>query len=170
MSRPLSGNAESNQALNLQFRRVASCTCKPPCRSPPPCLAALRTIAGLTFKRLCPLAAATFRVIRPLRHAFGDDLGRSQCRFAQIAVACNLPLDALTLIVQEVSQALQLENELVDLLHRCCRHPLDEGVDRNEQGAGPVPPGPTSARPGRPFSGDASIALCKCRNQSPVCQ
>src|ERR1700716_854542 len=62
----------------------------------------------------------------PMRQALGDDLRRLHGRLAQGRVFDDLTLDAGAFGGQHLTQRLQLAAELVDLLHRGPRHPLQQ--------------------------------------------
>jgi hypothetical protein len=67
-----------------------------------------------------PASVAQARRVRhlfPARQAFGDDLGRLQRRLAQGGILDDLALYPRALVLQHVTQRLQLGDELVDLLH-----------------------------------------------------
>ena len=79
-----------------------------------------------------PILVAQARRVRhllPVRQALGDDLRRLQRRLAQGRIFDDLALHAGRLVVQHVAQGLQLGDELVDLLHRRSRHPLQQRAD-----------------------------------------
>jgi hypothetical protein len=58
----------------------------------------------------------------------GDYSHRAYRRTGQIGVIRNLTIDTFTLTAQALTQAFQLANDAVDLIHQGARHTLDQRV------------------------------------------
>jgi hypothetical protein len=58
----------------------------------------------------------------------GDISHRAYRRTGQIGVIRNLTIDTFTLTAQALTNAFQLANDAVDLIHRGARHTSDQGI------------------------------------------
>src|ERR1700674_2240320 len=74
-------------------------------------------------------AAVALRGLFPLRQTLGDDLRGFRRRLAHVGVFGDLALDPLALVLQVVTQRLQLGDELFDLQHRRPGNALDQRIE-----------------------------------------
>src|SRR6266849_6640434 len=74
-------------------------------------------------------AAVALGGLFPLRQALGDDPGGFRRCLAHVRVFGDLALDPLALVLQIVTQRLQLGDELFDLQHRRPGNPLDQRIE-----------------------------------------
>src|SRR3981189_519471 len=72
----------------------------------------------------------------PLRHIIGDHARGLHGGLAELGIAGNLALDALTFGMQQVAQALEFRNQIFDFRERGSGDALDQRVDVIDGGLG----------------------------------
>src|SRR5437660_8985425 len=77
-----------------------------------------RAFSHPTARRLGSPVAQAVGGAFPLRDVLGDDAGRLHRGLAELGVAGDLALDALALGMQQVAQAFQFRDEVLDLGQR----------------------------------------------------
>src|SRR5579864_6257022 len=82
--------------------------------------------------------AQSMRGALPLRDVVGDHAGRFHRRLAELGIARDFTLDALTFVMQQVAKALKLGNQALDFRKRRSGHALDQRVDAVDGGLGVV--------------------------------
>src|SRR5580693_10749445 len=73
--------------------------------------------------------AESVRGALPLRDVVGDHAGGFHRGLAELGIAGNLALYALTFGMQQVAQALKLGDQVLDFRERCSGDALDQRVD-----------------------------------------
>src|SRR5947199_4980813 len=95
------------------------------------CSAPLREVlrAALRPGNECSPVAQAVGGALPLRDVLGDDAGRLHRGLAELGIAGDLALDALSFRMQQVAQAFQFRDEILDLSQRGSGDALDQRVD-----------------------------------------